>query len=174
MKLIFILLLICIFVVLFFIFADLSKSIYAKTIIIFGLSKFDKGNFIIIDKNNNELIKVINQPSNPIPIVKVLNQSEFFNSVYNKSELGLGESYMNGYWVSNDLIGFLNTLCLNQSNPNVPKVSLKSILSSSQEYDKSNIKHHYDVGNDFYLQFLRDDLNAYSCGFWFKSTRYFE
>ena len=170
MNTIFILLLICIFVILFFIFADLSKNIIAKPIIIYGLSKFNKGNFIIIDKNNIELVKVVNEPEKSIPIVKVLNQSNFFNLIYNKSELGLGESYMNGDWVSNDLIGFLNTMCLNQSNPNVPKVSLKTIFNSSEAYDKSNIKHHYDVGNDFYLQFLRDDLNAYSCGLWFSPS----
>ncbi len=165
-----ILIYVCIFIVLFLIFYDLSKYLLAKPIILYGLSKFNYGNFIIIDEKNNELVKVINNPIEPIPIVKVNNQTSFFYNIYNKSELGLGESYMKGDWVSNDLIGFLNTICLNQSNPNVPKVSLKTILSSSQDYDKSNIQHHYDVGNDFYLQFLRDDLNAYSCGFWFKST----
>lgn len=170
MDTVFILLLICIFVILFFIFGDLFKSLLAKPTIIYGLSQFDKGNFIIVDNNNNELVKVINQPNNPIPIVKVLNQPNFFNLIYNKSELGLGESYMNGDWVCSDLIGFLNTMCLNQSNSGVPKVSLKTIFNSSQEYDKSNIKHHYDVGNDFYLQFLRDDLSAYSCGFWFSPS----
>ena len=117
-----ILLLICIFVVLFFIFAHLTTNILAKPIILYALSNFDKGNFIIVDTSNNELVKVINNQTNPIPIVKVLNQPNFFNAIYNKSELGLGESYMNGDWVTNDLVEFLNTICLNQSNPNVPKV----------------------------------------------------
>ena len=161
---------ICIFVIILFILYDLSKHLLAKTIILYGLSKFNKGNFIIIDEKNNELIKVINEPLEKIPIVKVNNQANFFYNIYNKSELGLGESYMNGDWVSDDLIGFLNSICLNETNPNIPKISLKNILSSSSEYDKSNIQHHYDVGNDFYLKFLRDDLNAYSCGFWFNST----
>ena len=33
---------------------------------------------------------------------------------------------------------------LPETNPN----------DKTTEYDKSNIKHHYDVGNDFYLKFL--------------------
>ena len=178
MKSIQILIFVCIIVVLFFILLDLSTGLLAKPVILYGLSKFDKGNFIIVDKTNIELLRVINNPmdpnpnpnQNPIPIVKILNQDNFFQSIYGKSELGLGESYMRGEWTSTDLIGFLNVMCLNQSNPNVPKVSLQSIISSSESYDKSNIKHHYDVGNDFYLQFLRDDLNAYSCGFWFSPS----
>ena len=170
MELTFILLLICIFIVLFLIFSNLTTNVLSKPIITYCLSKFDKGNFFIIDENNNEILKIINDSTKPIPIIKVSNQQNFFNSIYNKSELGLGESYMNRDWTCDNLVEFLNTLCLNQSNPNIPKVSLKSIISSSKEYDKSNIKHHYDVGNDFYLQFLRDDLNAYSCGFWFKQT----
>ena len=60
MNTILILLLVCIFIVLFFIFSDLTKNILAKPIIVYGMSRFDKGNFIIIDKNNNELVKVIN------------------------------------------------------------------------------------------------------------------
>jgi len=165
-----ILIFVCVLIVLIFIFVDLSKSYLAKPVILFGLSKFNKGNFILVDETNTQILRVINEPTLTVPIVKIHNQNNFFQSIYNKSELGLGESYMKGEWVSNNLVEFLNTLCLNQSNPNVPKISLKSILSSSQDYDKLNIKHHYDVGNDFYLQFLRDDLNAYSCGFWFNPT----
>ena len=150
----------------------------SKTLILYVFSKFYKGNFNLLDKNDKEILQVINIPTNPIPIVKIYNEDGFFDSIYNKSELGLGESYMRGEWEcvgsinKNDqidsLIDFLNTLCHNQYNPDIPKVSLKTIFSSSQEYDKSNIKHHYDVGNDFYLKFLQDDLNAYSCGFWFS------
>ena len=131
-----ILIYICIFVIILFILYDLSKYLLAKTIILYGLSKFNKGNFIIIDEKNNELIKVINEPLEKIPIVKVNNQTNFFYNIYNKSELGLGESYMNRDWESDDLIGFLNSICLNETNPNIPKISLKNILSSSSEYDK--------------------------------------
>lgn len=162
---------ICICVVLLMIFYSLSKIYLPKPIVIYMLSTFKKGNFVIIDSSSGEeLVRVINQPAEPVPIVKINNQKKFFSSIYEKSELGLGESYMRGEWKCDNLVEFLNTLCQNQSNSNIPSISLQLVSSKSQDYDKSNIIHHYDVGNDFYLQFLRDDLNAYSCGFWFKPT----
>lgn len=162
---------ICICVVLFMIFYSLSKIYLTKPIVIYMLSTFKEGNFVLVDSlSGEELVRVINQPAEPVPIVKINNQKNFFSSIYEKCELGLGESYMRGEWESNNLVEFLNTLCLNQSNSNIPSISLQLVSSKSQDYDKSNIVHHYDVGNDFYLQFLRDDLNAYSCGFWFKPT----
>jgi cyclopropane-fatty-acyl-phospholipid synthase len=170
MDFVVILLWVCIGVVLFYIFSDLTKIFLSKPVILYMLSTFNKGNFVILDYQSNELVKVINEPDKYVPSIKVINQDNFFSSIYEKSELGLGESYMRGDWVAsnNDLVIFLNVLCLNQTNQNIPKISLSNVFSSSQDYDKSNIKHHYDVGNDFYLQFLTDDLNAYSCGFWFS------
>lgn len=162
---------ICIIVILLMVFYKLSKIFLPKPVIIYMLSTFNKGNFILVNSfSGEELVSIINQPEKLIPIVKINNENNFFSSIYEKSELGLGESYMRGEWSCDNLVEFLNTLCVNHSNPNIPSISLEIISSSSQDYDKSNIVHHYDVGNDFYLQFLRDDLNAYSCGFWFTPT----
>lgn len=170
MDLIIILLWACICIVLAMVFYSLTNIFVPKPLILYMLSTFTKGNFIMIDSKSNEIIRVINEPNKSIPIVKIYNENNFFSSVYGKSELGLGESYMRGEWACDNLVEFLNVMCLNQTNSNIPSVSLKTIYSNSQDYDKSNIKHHYDVGNDFYLQFLRDDLNAYSCGFWFSPS----
>lgn len=165
----FIILWILICIVLLFIIYQLSNIFLPKPVVLYMLSTFKKGNFCLINaKTGEELVKVMNQPNEIVPIVKIYSQKNFFNSIYKKNELGLGESYIRGEWSCDNLVKFLNTLCLNQHNPNIPSISLKIVSSSSQDYDKSNIIHHYDVGNDFYLQFLRDELNAYSCGFWFK------
>jgi cyclopropane-fatty-acyl-phospholipid synthase len=158
---------ILILVVVALIIYNTAKIFIPKPAVLFLLSSFEKGNFVLIDSNYNQLVSVINEPDKPIPIIKINNQNNFFKSIFEKSELGLGESYMRGEWESDDLVGFLNTMCLNQNNKYIPKPS-NNIINHSLDFDKSNIKHHYDVGNDFYLQFLRDDLNAYSCGFWFN------
>jgi len=171
MNFIICLLWISIFIVLFMIFQNLTKIFLPKPLILYVLSTFVKGNFILVDSlSSKEILKVVNEPGKPIPIITIRDQNNFFTSIYEKSELGLGESYMRGEWKCDNLIEFLNTLCLNQSNYNIPSISLQVVSSSSKDYDKSNIVHHYDVGNDFYLQFLRDDLNAYSCGFWFSPS----
>jgi len=170
MKSIEILIIICLILIIFFILFEVTQTIMAKPLVLFILSSFTKGNFILVDSNNNEILKIINDSTKYIPIIKIYNENNFFQSLYLKNELGLGESYMREEWNCDNLIEFLNTLCLNQNNSNIPKISLKNIFNQSTNYDKNNIKHHYDVGNDFYLQFLTDDLSAYSCGFWFNSN----
>lgn len=52
------------------------------------------------------------------------------------------------------------------------KTALSSLNAMSQSHttDKDDIKYHYDMGNDFYMTFLIDDLHAYSCGFFFCET----
>ena len=67
-----------------------KKYLNSKTLVLYVFSKFDKGNFILVDKDNNEILKVMNEPNKSIPIVKIYNQDGFFDSIYNKSELGLG------------------------------------------------------------------------------------
>ena len=171
MDFIIFLLWIIIFIVLFMVFKNLIQIFLPKPIILYVLSTFVKGNFILVDSSDSkEILRVVNEPEKPIPIIMIRNQNNFFKSIYEKNELGLGESYMRGEWNCDNLIEFLNTLCVNQSNSNILSIPLKLVSSSSKDYDKSNIVHHYDVGNDFYLQFLRDDLNAYSCGFWFSQS----
>ncbi len=175
MDLVSILLWLCIIIVLIIITYQCSKIFFPKPVVLAVLSTFKHGNFIIVDSDFNEIIKVVNEPEKNIPIVKVINPNQFFTSLYNYGELGLGEAYMRGDWTMvsdnrDDLVNFLNAMCRNQTNNNIPSYSLEDVYSFSLDYDKSNIKHHYDVGNDFYLQFLRDDLNAYSCGFWFTPT----
>jgi cyclopropane-fatty-acyl-phospholipid synthase len=170
MDFIIIFLWIIILIILYFIFNKLFKIFIPKPIILYLLSTFKQGNFILIDSNSNQILKIINDTKQFVPIIKVNNQEKFYLNIYEKGELGLGESYMNKDWNTDNLVEFLNVICLNRTNKNIPKISLEDIYSLSQNYDKSNIKHHYDVGNDFYLQFLKDDLNAYSCGFWFNEN----
>lgn len=113
MNLINILLWICIGIVLLLILQNVSKIFLPKPVVLYILSTFTKGNFVLIDsKNNNEILKVINEPINQIYSIKINNQNNFFSSIYKSNELGLGESYMRGDWYSDDLVGFLNIMCL--------------------------------------------------------------
>lgn len=166
-----ILLLVCVGIILLVVFQNQNQFYLPKHVVLYVLSTFTKGNFILIDGiNSKEILKVVNDPLKPIYSIKINNSDNFFKSIYNKNELGLGESYMRGDWESDNLVEFLNIMCLNQYNSSIPTIKFQTVSATSENYDKKNISHHYDVGNDFYLQFLRDDLNAYSCGFWFKPT----
>jgi len=164
-------LILCIVLVVLFIIYEIFKYSIAKYSVIYILTQFNKGNFILIDKNDNQILKVINDSMKPIPVVQILNENNFYYKLYTSGEVGIGESYMNEDWKSNNLTDFLNLLCLNMNNSSIPDLNPNNIFNTSITYDKKNIKHHYDVGNDFYLKFLVDDLSAYSCGFWFPNTR---
>lgn len=84
---------------------------------------------------------------------------ELCKQLVKRGDIGLGELFMQGKWYSPNTLELIMTLLLNDRELQTP--SFGAVLSN----DKKNIKHHYDVGNDFYMQFLRDDLKAYTCGF---------
>lgn len=148
-----------------------NRSIFAKYIVCEVFSTFKTGNLELIDvKNNSTIFKLINDSSGQIIRVYINNIDKFFTSLYDNQEIGLGESFMNGYWYSNNLFLFLLLLILNQNNQNIPDLSSYNFYNKSLTNDKINIKHHYDVGNDFYLTFLTDKLSAYSCGFFINNN----
>ena len=145
---------------------ELSKNSLTKILVIYKLSQFKSGNFNLVNNNNEIITSIVNNHMAPISIIKIHNEDKFFNNVFYKGELGLGETYMTGIWSTEHLINFTNTLWLNIEHDNVSHKNTKYI--DYLLYDKKNITSHYDISNDFYLKFLTDDLNAYTCGFWFN------
>ncbi len=90
------------------------------------------------------------------------------------NDIGLGESYMDGSWSTNDLSSLLNLLCANLH-------ALEKVLSDSKLWQmihkfihlfnrnskkgsRRNISYHYDLGNDFYELWL-DETMTYSSAF---------
>jgi cyclopropane-fatty-acyl-phospholipid synthase len=146
----------------------LCEPTIAKITIINILNGFEKGNLIVIGEDKNKIVDKINDNSY-INKVYINNEKCFFTSVYSKSDLGLGESYIRGEWTTDNLVEFLTLLGLNVGNMNTStQHAYYNFFSYDAQLDKKHIQHHYDVGNDFYLKFLTDDLSAYSCGFWFN------
>jgi cyclopropane-fatty-acyl-phospholipid synthase len=146
----------------------------ARTSILSGLSQLKVGNFQMSDDKNNVIISVVNDKTAPVPKVIVYNQKNFFISVFLKNDCGLGESYVRGEWVCDDLTGLLTNLALNLGNQAMPKMFsmfINSVKSISKDYDEECIKTSYDEGNDFYFHFLKNDLLAYTCGFYSKENR---
>jgi len=88
---------------------------------------------------------------------------------------GLGETYVAGWWVADDLTLFLRLLVRNL--PRLEKHFRSWTKLAGPFYDlikwplrntllgsRKNIYAHYDLGNDFYALFL-DETMTYSCGF---------
>ena len=89
-----------------------------------------------------------------------------------QGSLGLGESYMDGWWDARSLDGFLARLIDARLDERVHALAevgdaLLARLSNRQSRTRSAevAKRHYDLGNDLYAAMLGSRL-VYSCGYW--------
>ena len=91
-----------------------------------------------------------------------------------KASRGLGESYIDGWWSTDDLVGLVRLLIRNLdgfddirnrfNRLTAPVADLgRRLRPASRTRDKREIAAHYDLGNDFFELFL-DPTMAYSCG----------
>lgn len=94
--------------------------------------------------------------------------------------LGAAESYMDGHLVveQGDIMGLVQLLRKNRrwekggslKKPGTFKKAKDFILGridriNGVKRSRSNVAHHYDIGNDLYKLFLDDDMQ-YSCAYW--------
>ncbi|PIN91288.1 cyclopropane-fatty-acyl-phospholipid synthase [Candidatus Pacearchaeota archaeon CG10_big_fil_rev_8_21_14_0_10_32_14] len=101
-----------------------------------------------------------------------VHNTDLYARVLSKGSIGLGESYMDGWWDCKNLDQFFYKLISSKLDEKVTASSLvfhilKSKVSNQQK--KSKAFHigekHYDLGNDLY-QFMLDKRMAYTCGYW--------
>ncbi|MDN3504484.1 MAG: cyclopropane fatty acyl phospholipid synthase [Rhabdochlamydiaceae bacterium] len=102
-----------------------------------------------------------------------VHNDDFYSLVLSEGSLGLGESYMAGWWDCDDLDGmFMRVLRANVEDK--VKVSwemiwgyVKAKLFNQQTKSKSMkvIEQHYQLGNELYENMLDANM-AYSCGYW--------
>ncbi len=90
-----------------------------------------------------------------------------------ETELGLGESYMNGWWDVEALDEFFNKILRANLEQKI-KQNLKTVLfilstklfnQQTKEKSKRVGREHYDLGNDLFRQML-DKRMMYSCAYW--------
>lgn len=102
----------------------------------------------------------------------VVNDKRFYNRVIRYRELGLGESYMDGWWDCKSIDQLVEKLLRFKIRDHV-KVSpalllaiLPSLLKTqSVNGARKNAEHHYNIGNDLYKRML-DRRMIYSCAYW--------
>lgn len=102
-----------------------------------------------------------------------VNNENFYRRILKEGSIGLGESYMEGWWECPRLDEFIYRLFNANLEKKIRKnlklkwLILKSRLLNMQSPNKAkkSISHHYDLGNDLYREML-DPLMIYSCGYW--------
>jgi cyclopropane-fatty-acyl-phospholipid synthase len=131
--------------------------------------------------NSREIIQKILEPAD----VKInggrvwdikVNDERFYDRVLTKGTLGLGESYVDGWWDCEEIDEMIYRILKFSDKDVVSKnltnllYFLKSKFFNLQTKTKATVvaKKHYDLGNDLYMSFL-DSYNQYSCGY-FKDT----
>jgi cyclopropane-fatty-acyl-phospholipid synthase len=105
-----------------------------------------------------------------------VHDERFYDRVMAEGSLGLGESYMDGWWDCTALSEFFYRLAREHVIEYTPRTfsaawhTLKARLWNLQTKTGSLkvAREHYDLGNDLYDSFL-DPFNQYTCGY-FKDT----
>ena len=102
---------------------------------------------------------------------------DFFKRVLQEGSLGLGESYMDGWWECERLDQFFYRVLKNKLDKQLPHhfkdtlriaaARLKNLQSKKRAWIVG--KEHYDLGNDLFSLML-DPYMQYSCGYWKEAT----
>ncbi len=105
-----------------------------------------------------------------------IHNDHFFARIVVHGSLGLGESYMDGWWDAQDLDGMLFRMLTARLDQQVHGLDdawlwLKSTLLNLQRGRRAYVigERHYDTGNDLFQAMLGKRL-VYSCGYWNTAT----
>src|SRR5690606_5617187 len=108
----------------------------------------------------------------PAPADVAVRDERLYERVLREGTLGLGESYMDGWWEAEPLDGFLFKLATARVGDAFPRSLpllwsvLRGRLFNFQRLRAREVgEKHYDIGNDLYAAML-DRRMIYSCGYW--------
>lgn len=102
----------------------------------------------------------------------ILHNWNLIHKALTNATIGVGESYIDGDWESPDVSTVLSVLAMNQGVDDTIARHARGLLrlfertrhwlrSNTKTQAKKNISAHYDLGNDFYTQWL-DETMTYS------------
>ncbi len=102
-----------------------------------------------------------------------IHNEKFYQRLIHEGSLGLGESYMDGWWDCEQLDEFFNRVFCTQLDDKITqnKWMLASIFFSrfihriTKKRSLEVGRKHYDLGNDLFKKMLDKRLN-YTCGYW--------
>jgi cyclopropane-fatty-acyl-phospholipid synthase len=102
-----------------------------------------------------------------------VHDERFYDRLVRDASIGLGESYMDGWWDS-DALDVLIEKVLRAGlqdqvtgSPRLRLLAAKAILLNPQSRIRArrSVRAHYDIGNDLYQRML-DPRMVYSCAYW--------
>tara|TARA_A100001015_G_C15043666_1_gene741722 strand:- start:100 stop:2061 length:1962 start_codon:yes stop_codon:yes gene_type:complete len=127
-----------------------------------------KGGFFQLELPNKTVLNFGDVNSKEHVSLKMLDY-RLLNYIVTRGSMGFGESYMLGYWTSDDIVRLMMFFIENRSFLYERKGLLSNIakpifylqhklLPNTVSGSKKNIQEHYDLGNDFFSTFLDDSM----------------
>jgi cyclopropane-fatty-acyl-phospholipid synthase len=106
-----------------------------------------------------------------------VHNSGFYKRAITEAELGIGESYMDGWWDAEQVDEMIFRIVrMNWENKVRPRLSVALKILAIRYFDLQSKKSafllgekHYDLGNDLF-QYMLDKRMNYSCAFWKDSV----
>lgn len=106
-----------------------------------------------------------------------VHDPRFYDRVLAQGSLGLGESYMDGWWDSGQIDELVTRILSHNIRSKLkPNLALGLHVLKARILNQQNKRHafdigeaHYDKGNDLY-QAMLDSRMTYTCGYWHPST----
>ena len=159
----------------------MNLNYLADQFVFWNLKKINYGYLELKDsKDNNYYFGKKNSPLNAN--IKI-NDPSFTSKLLRQGSSGLGESYMNSEFETNDLPSLIELSARNidvtykfsglLKIPFVQNILNKLVLTNTRERSKKNITAHYDLGNEFFSVWL-DKTLTYSCGIFNSSDETLE
>jgi len=145
---------------------------YAKKLFLKSLENLEHGFLELVCP---EATHCFGDPRAELRAMAVVHDERFFLRALTGADVGIGESYMDGDWTSPDLVSVVRVATRNLRNldsGNVFFSGLRKIAfrwrhhlrDNNEKGSQENIRAHYDLGNDFYRQFLDEEM-VYSAAY---------
>jgi len=150
---------------------NLSLDHLADKFVFWNLNKISYGYLELIDSKGQK--HFFGDKESSLKANIKINDPSFMIKLLRKGSTGLGESYINNEFETNDLPSLIELSARNInitykfsgliSIPYLQNVLNKTIAKNTKERSKQNISSHYDLGNEFFSIWL-DKTLTYSCG----------
>lgn len=152
---------------------QVSLNFFEKIVVRF-FGQLTGGSVQLIKPDGKSLL--LGKGGSQAPIEIKVHDKRFYKDILLSGTVGLGESYTQGYWETNNLTAFINLLIDNEHLTDDLERKFAWLLKpvyvykhwqnrNSIQQAKHNILAHYDLGNELYTRFL-DSSMCYSSGYY--------
>ena len=142
-------------------------------LIVFSLLKNIKHGYLEVIKMNGEVLK-FGDPNESLKVSLEIKDESFIYNLIKSGSVGLGESYMKGFFTTNNLSDLIELTARNIDiiykfsgilDLTIINYIKRKFVKNTKTRSKENIARHYDLGNDFFSLWLDKSLTYSSAIF---------